>query len=71
MVLSEFLSIVAVDKAVLGRAMAIPEDYEDAIQIACAEACKADFIITRDASDYKRAPVKTLTPSEYLATFAP
>ena len=69
-VLSDLLSIVPVDKALLERAMQIRvEDYEDAVQIACAETCKADFIVTRDISGYKHATVKSLTPSEYLATY--
>lgn len=68
-VLSELLSIVPVDKAVLERAITMEiEDYEDAIQIACAEDCRADFIVTRDVRGYKKSPVKALTPSEYLAT---
>jgi len=70
MVISELLSIVAVDKAVLGRAMVSDlDDYEDAIQMASAEACRADFIVTRDAKGYKRSAIKAITPSTYLATF--
>ncbi len=69
-VLSELMSIVPVDKTVLERAMRVQtDDYEDAIQIASAESCRADFIVTRDAQGYKRSSVKAITPSEYLATF--
>ncbi len=68
--LMRFLSIVAVDKDILETALAIQlPDFEDAIQSACAEACKADFIVTRDASGYIGSPVKAITPEEYLATF--
>lgn len=71
-VLSELLSIVPIDKAVLERATRIEtDDYEDAIQIAAAEACRADFIITRDARGYKKSPIQAITPSVYLATFWP
>ena len=70
-VLSKLLTIVPVDKAVLGRAMAIEmDDYEDAIQIACAETCRAGFIVTRDAHGYKRSSIHAITPSEYLATYS-
>ncbi len=69
-VLSELMSVVPVDKKVLERAMRVEtEDYEDAIQIASAEACRADFIVTRDAQGYKRSLVKAIAPAEYLATF--
>ena len=70
MLLSKLLSVVSVDRAVLERAMRIrTEDYEDAIQAASAEACKADFIVTRDARGYGASPIKAVAPSEYLATF--
>ena len=70
MVLSELMSIVSVDKRVLERAMRVDTgDYEDDIQIASAEACRADFIVTRDTHGYKRSSVKAVTPAEYLATF--
>ena len=69
-VLSNLLAIVTVDKTVLHRAMMLEvSDYEDAIQMASAEACHADFIVTRDANGYKKSPVRPITPSEYLATF--
>ena len=69
-VLFEILSIVPVDRRVLERAMELPcKDYEDAIQMAAAESCRADLIVTRDAQDYKKSPVKAITPAEYLATF--
>lgn len=71
MVLSELLSIVPVDRAVLERAMRLgTEDYEDAVQIASAEACRADFIVTRDRRGYEASPVRAITPVEYLATFS-
>ena len=70
-VLMELLSIVAVNRALLEKAMSVEtDDFEDAIQMAGAKACRADFIVTRDLRGYRRSPVKVLTPSEYLATFA-
>lgn len=69
-ILSALLTVVPVDKAILDRAMTMEtDDYEDAIQIACAETCKADFILTRDAQGYKKSSIQAITPSEYLATF--
>ncbi len=69
--LMRFLSIVPIDQDILETALAIQlPDFEDAIQLACAEACRADFIVTSDASGYKGSPVKAITPDEYIATFA-
>lgn len=39
-------------------------DYEDAVQAAVADRCKADYIITRNIKDYKG--VKTITPEEMI-----
>ena len=45
-------------------------DFEDAMQIAAAIACKAEKIITRNIKHYKKSPLPALTPklfySEYL-----
>jgi len=57
----------AVDHAVLQRAlqMEVP-DFEDAIQSASALAEGLDFIVTRDAKDYKNSPVTTITPANFI-----
>lgn len=33
-------------------------DFEDAMQIACALACHADIIVTRDPSGFVKSPVR-------------
>lgn len=69
-VLLELLSIVPTDRPVLERAMRVEAaDYEDAVQIASAEVCRADYIVTRDVPGYKKSSVKPIAPAEYLATF--
>lgn len=46
------------------RALDLPmKDIEDAFQAAAALAWDADHIATRNVSDYKRSPVKAVTPS--------
>ncbi len=42
-------------------------DFEDAMQVACARACGATLIITRNTKDYKHAPIRPLSPHEALA----
>ena len=67
--LLELLSVVEVNKKTFERAFELEaKDFEDNIQMACAEVCQADYIITRDPVDYKNSPIPVMSPAEYLAT---
>ena len=62
------LQIGAVDSGVLQNAEALPiSDFEDAVQIASAQAALLDCIITRNANDFKASPVPIYEPSAFLA----
>ena len=37
-------------------------DFEDALQVAAAVACRADVIATRNVKNYRRSPVKAVPP---------
>jgi len=41
-------------------------DFEDRLQVECAVSYAADYIITRNLSDFTESPVKAITPEEYL-----
>lgn len=41
-------------------------DYEDAVQMCCAERIKADFIVTRNIRDFVSSPVPAVKPAELL-----
>jgi len=43
------------------------KDFEDAMQAAVAEFAKADFIATRNVSDFADSPIEAKLPSEMLA----
>ncbi len=45
-------------------------DFEDALQVAAAVACSADFIATRNLRDYAKAPVKAFEPAVALKQLA-
>lgn len=56
------------------QALKLPmEDFEDALQAAAAQACGADYIITRNGRDFTKAPAvcaqvlfsltRTMTPN--------
>ena len=63
--------IVPVDKARLTEALAGPgADFEDAVQIACAQSIGAHYIVTRDPRDFRKSHVPALSPLEFLATVA-
>lgn len=41
-------------------------DYEDAVQAMCAKRNNADYIVTRNKSDFAKSPVPALSPNEIL-----
>lgn len=43
------------------------KDYEDAVQSACAERMKADYIVTRNIKDFEKSPVPAILPSVALS----
>lgn len=60
-------SVAAVDRAVLERAQALSgSDFEDNVQIACAEANGLAAIVTLDPSDYEGSPIAVWSPAECL-----
>lgn len=59
------LNICAVDLAVLEQALALNfEDFEDAVQYACAVVYGVDTIVTRDASGFINAEIPVVMPED-------
>ena len=57
--------IITVDRSVLERAQILSgSDFEDNVQLACAELNDLDAIVTRDPSDYEGAPIQVWSPGE-------
>jgi predicted nucleic acid-binding protein len=46
-------------------------DFEDALQVAAAMACGAQFIVTRNERDFKASPVPALNPDTFLRRYPP
>lgn len=66
--LLRLLEVVPVDEDRLLQALDLPTpDFEDAVQIACAEKASADVIVTRNASDFRGTDLAVRSPSELLA----
>jgi predicted nucleic acid-binding protein len=65
--LAETFEVCAVDRGILQSAMRLEmPDFEDAIQSASALAAGLDFVITSDLKDYKKSPVKAISPVEFM-----
>ena len=45
-------------------------DFEDALQVVAAMSNKADFIITRNVTDYRGSVVPVISPAAFLMRFA-
>ncbi|GAB4236300.1 MAG: PIN domain-containing protein [Elainellaceae cyanobacterium] len=59
------LNICTVDLEVLEQALALDfEDFEDAVQYACAVAYSADAIVTRDATEFTNSEVLVVLPED-------
>ena len=59
------LNICAVDLEVLEQAYSLNfEDFEDAVQYACATVNNLDAIVTRDASGFVNAEIPVVLPDE-------
>lgn len=60
--------VAAVDRQVLLSAIGLGwKDFEDAVTAAAAQRAKCDALVTRNPDDFKRSPVRVLTPAEALA----
>lgn len=42
------------------------EDFEDCLQEECAVEVMADYIVTRNANDYKNSRIKIIQPNEFI-----
>lgn len=63
------LEICAVNQDILKAALALNlDDFEDAVQLACAMNENLDAIITRDLQGFINSPIAILSPGEVLAS---
>jgi predicted nucleic acid-binding protein len=60
--------VAAVDERVLAAALGLGwTDFEDAVTAAAARRAKCDVLVTRNPRDFKRSPVRVMTPAEAVA----
>jgi predicted nucleic acid-binding protein len=66
--LTHYLSVAPTSTGSVRYAASLPmADFEDAMQVAAARACGAEYIVTRNLSDFERSPIPVVTPQEALA----
>lgn len=41
-------------------------DFEDCLQMECARAYNAEYIVTRNIDDYRSSDIKAILPEDYL-----
>lgn len=72
-VLSKLLSlfdVAAVNRHVIERALDSGiRDFEDAVLSEAGQLAGAECIITRNARDFRKSPLRILDPAEFLANF--
>jgi len=66
--LLKLLSVAPVDQETILKGLALGwSDFEDALQMLCADAADADYLVTRNPKDFESDAVPVVTPSELLA----
>ena len=65
--LARFLTVVPTGTDALQYALSLPmRDFEDAMQVAAADAGGASHIITRNIRDFVNSPVPAITPRQAI-----
>ena len=66
--LCRIFDVEGIDRAKLlsGLQNADFPDFEDCLQMECAKAYKAGYIVTRNIDDYKMSEIKAILPKDYL-----
>lgn len=61
------IDVASVTKADIQNAFSYNmNDYEDAVQAACAKRIGAEYIVTRNAKDFVSSPVKAIAPDVFI-----
>ncbi len=66
--LTGFVTVASTNTADFRYALSLPmKDVEDAMQVAAARGCGAQYIATRNARDFQKSPIPPKSPKELLA----
>jgi len=66
--LCEFIEVAGIQKKEVIDALTNEDfdDLEDCLQVECAKTVNADYIITRDITDFSVSPIPAILPEELL-----
>lgn len=66
--LCKIFDIEGIDKAKLTAGLANEDfsDFEDCLQMECAKSYRADYIVSRNVSDYVISEIKAIEPKNFL-----
>ena len=65
--LTGFLTVAPVGNESLQYALTLPMgDFEDAMQVAAAQAADVERIVTRNTRDFSSSPIPAITPEQAL-----
>ncbi|MBR4750870.1 MAG: PIN domain-containing protein [Thermoguttaceae bacterium] len=64
----ELASIVKIDQKSVTAALSQKQfkDVEDCLQVECALACDAKYIVTRNLNDFQQSIIKAITPGDFI-----
>ena len=66
--LTQLVGVATTDTEGIRYAAELPmADFEDAMQVAAARACEAQYIVTRNVRDYQQSPIRAISPQDALA----
>lgn len=67
--LLQFLKIAPVNQSTIDQALNLDyDDFEDAVQMISALQCKAEYLITRNITDFQPPLLPVLQPVDFLST---
>ena len=66
--LCEFIEIAGIQKKQVIAALTDEAlgDFEDRLQVECAMKVNADYIVTRNISDFSASPIPAILPENFL-----
>jgi predicted nucleic acid-binding protein len=70
--LCEFVEVASIQKKQVIDAL-VNEDFddlEDRLQVECARMVNADYIVTRDITDFSASPIPAILPEDFLKKMA-
>ncbi|MDR3275920.1 MAG: PIN domain-containing protein [Treponema sp.] len=69
--LCDIVQVAGIDRIKLVEALQNEDfdDIEDGLQVECAAAVNADYIITRDMRDFENSPIPGILPEDFLKLF--